>query len=306
MTEELPFDDALDAMPRQLPLLPLRDVVLMPGAVVPLLVGRERSIRSLELAAEADKLLVVAAQRSPEIAEPRPRDLYDVGTIARVHQMMRLPDGTTKILIEGLFRVQLQAFVQAEDHLEAKLTAFETDTGGEVDLENDPELAALHRQVAEVFEEYALLHPRLPDEVAHTVHQSEDPVRRADAATAYLAVKATERQTVLAEADLGKRLRRVLQLLRREVEILRVEERLDVEVKGQIESARKEAYLNERMRAIRKELGYDEEDDDEVEEYVRKVEDADMSEEAREVAHKEISRLAKMAPMSPESTVIRH
>jgi ATP-dependent Lon protease len=306
MTEDSLFDDALDALPRQLPLLPLRDVVLMPGAVVPLLVGRERSIRSLEIAAESDKLLVVAAQRSADIAEPRPRDLFAVGTIARVHQMMRLPDGTTKILIEGLYRVNLQAFVQAEDHLEAKISAFESDARTGTDLGEDPELAALHRQVADVFEEYARLHPRLPDEVAHTVRQSEDPVRRADAAAAYLSVKAEERQTVLAEVDLAQRLRRVLQLLRREVEILRVEERLDVEVKGQIESARKEAYLNERMRAIRKELGYEEEDDDEVEEYVRKVEEAEMSEEAREVAHKEIGRLAKMAPMSPESTVIRH
>jgi ATP-dependent Lon protease len=305
MTEDRHSDDRSDALPRQLPLLPLRDVVLMPGAVVPLLVGRERSIRSLEIAAEHQKLLAVATQRHGEVSDPIGEDLFDVGTIARVHQMLRLPDGTTKILVEGLHRVHVDRLLDVEDHLEGRLTPLEADTAAD-HLADDTEFVALSRQLAESFEEYVHLQPRLPDEVSRTVAQTEDVARRADAAAAYLLIPAAEKQKLLDEVDIEARTRAVIGLLRREIEILRVEERLEEEVKDQIEVGQKEAYLNERMRAIRKELGYGEEDDDEVEEYLEKIESADMSDEAREVAHKEIARLAKMAPMSPESTVIRH
>ena len=304
MTDDRLFDDTMDSLPRQLPLLPLRDVVLMPGAVVPLLVGRERSIRSLDIAADHSKLLAVATQRSSDVTDPSGEDLYDVGTLARVHQMLRLPDGTTKILVEGLQRVRIDHVLEGDDHLEARLSTYATDD--ESAVPGTTETIALHRQLAEVFETYVGLQPRLPEEVARTVAQTDDPARRADAAAAYLLVPSIEKQQLLAEVDLLARTRRVIQLLRREIEILRVEERLDEEVKDQIDEGRKEAYLNERMRAIRKELGYGDEDDDEVEEYLDKIENVDLSDEAREVAHKEITRLAKMAPMSPESTVIRH
>lgn len=302
MTDDRLFDDTADALPRQLPLLPLRDVVLMPGAVIPLLVGRERSIRSLELASENAKLLAVTTQRSSDTSDPGAADLYLVGNVARVHQMLRLPDGTTKILVEGLHRVTISEILDTGDHLEARLAPYATH---EVD-DDDTEMVAVGRQLAETFEEYARLQPRLLDEVARTVAQTEHLGRRADAAAAYMMLATYEKQELLAEPDPVARVRAVMALLRREIEILRVEERIEEEVKDQIDEGRKEAYLNERMRAIKKELGYDADEDDEVEEYLEKIELADMSDEAREVAHKEISRLAKMAPMSPESTVIRH
>jgi len=302
MTDDRLFDDSDDSIPRQLPLLPLRDVVLVPGAVIPLLVGRERSIRSLDVASEHAKLLAVTTQRRSETSDPSAADLYEVGTLARVHQMLRLPDGTTKILVEGLQRVRIEEILDVDDHLEARLVVFPTGSIGA----DDTQVVALGRQLIEAFDEYARLHPRLPDEVARTVSQTEDLARRADAAAAYVLVSPEEKQSLLVESDPVVRLRAILELLRREIEILRVEERIEEEVKDTLDEGRKEVYLNERMRAIKKELGYDADDDDEVEEYLEKIETADMSDEAREVAHKEISRLAKMAPMSPESTVIRH
>jgi ATP-dependent Lon protease len=239
--------------PQRLPLLPLRDVVLLPGAVVPLLVGREKSIRSLSVAAEADKLLIVAAQRDPEITEPTEDDVYRTGTISRIHQMLRLPDGTTKILVEGLQRAHLAGFVDRRGHLEALIEAFET-TG-----EEDPtELEAASRQLEELFNTYVQLNRRLPEEVAVTVSHIEEPQRRADTIAAYLTVKPSAKQDFLSESDVSRRLRRLIDLLHREIEILRVEQRIDGEVKQQVEQNQKEAYLNERLRAIRKEFGYGE------------------------------------------------
>jgi ATP-dependent Lon protease len=274
-------DDEILEIPQQLPLVPLRDVVLLPGAVVPLLVGRERSVRSLELASEADKLLAVTVQRKPETADPKARDLREIGTVARVHQMLRLPDGTTKILVEGLHRIHITSFVDATDHLAAVIELVEAEAAV------DPmELEALIRQSVELFGKYAAAHQRLPDEVMNSVNQIGDALRRADAIGAWMVLPASEKQELLEEVDPVRRVRRLVHLLHREVEILRVEERIE--------------------RAIRKELGYGEDEDDEIEEYLHKIENTEMSEEARDVAHKEIARLAKMAPMSPESTVTRH
>jgi ATP-dependent Lon protease len=293
-------DDELLEIPQQLPLVPLRDVVLLPGAVVPLLVGRERSVRSLELASDDDKLLAVTVQRKPETSDPSAADLHEIGTVARIHQMLRLPDGTTKILVEGLHRIRIETFVEATDHLAAVIELVEAEAAA------DPmELEALLRQSTELFGEYANAQHRLPEEVVNSVNQIGDGLRRADAIGAWVALPAPVKQELLEEFDPVRRLHHLVKLLRREIEILRVEERIEGEVKDQVEKDQKEAYLYERMRAIRKELGYGE-DDDEIEEYLHKIEANEMSEEAREVAHKEIARLAKMAPMSPESTVTRH
>ncbi len=300
MTEDNHMDEEVMVLPSELPLLPLRDVVLFPRAVVPLLVGRERSVNSLRAAAEADKLLAVTAQREADIAEPREEDLYAVGTVARVHQMMHLPDGTTKILIEGLQRVRIPQVLERDDHLVAGLAPFEADS-----FENATEMEALHRSLEELFGEYARLQHRLPEDLATTVDQIPDLLVKTDTIAAYIAVKANQKQRVLDEPDPETRVRHLLDILHHEIEILRVEQRIEGEVKGQVEQGHKEAYLNEQLRAIRRELGYSD-DDDEMEEYIKKVEEAEMSEEAREVGHKEISRLAKMPPMSPESAIIRH
>jgi ATP-dependent Lon protease len=294
-------DDELLEIPQQLPLVPLRDVVLLPGAVVPLLVGRERSVRSLELASDTGKLLAVTVQLKPETTDPTGADLRDIGTVARIHQMLRLPDGTTKILVEGLHRIRINSFVEATDHLAAIVELVEAEAA------TDPtELEALLRQSSELFGQYANAQHRLPEEVVSSVNQIGDGLRRADAIGAWMVLPAPVKQELLEEIDPVRRLHRLVQLLHREIEILIVEERLDGEVKDQVEKGQKEAYLYERLRAIRKELGFGDEDDDEIEEYLHKVESTEMSEEAREVAHKEVARLAKMAPMSPESTVTRH
>jgi ATP-dependent Lon protease len=300
VTEENAFDDDVMVLPSELPLLPLRDVVLFPRAVVPLLVGRERSVNSLRAAADGGKLLAVTAQRESDISEPREKDLYAVGAVARVHQMMHLPDGTTKILIEGLQRVRLSQVREHEDHLVAALEPFETE-----DLDDSTESEALERSLEESFAEYARLQHRLPEDLFSSVEQIHDLLAKADTIAAYMAVRAAQKQRVLEEPDPERRVRHLLDVLHHEIEILRVEQRIEGEVKGQVEQGHKEAYLNEQLRAIRRELGYGD-DDDEMEEYLKKIEEAEMSEEAREVGHKEISRLAKMPPMSPESAIIRH
>jgi ATP-dependent Lon protease len=287
-------------LPEALPLLPLRDVVIFPGAVVPLLVGRERSIRALKTAADKDKLLVVTAQREADISEPGREDLYEIGTIARIHQVLRVPDGTTKILLEGLSRARISGFSDSGEH-----TVVEVDVLEAQPVSSSTEAEALSRQIYDLFVEYVELNRRLPDEISATVAHVDEPVRRCDTIAAYLLVRVATKQRLLAEADPLVRMGELVTVLGREVEILRVEHRIEGEVKSQVERSQKEFYLNEQMRAIRKELGYEADEDDEIEEYVKKIQTSQMSDEAREVAHKEIGRLAKMAPMSPEGAVIR-
>ncbi len=284
----------------KLPLLPLRDVVIFPGAVLPLLVGREKSIRALKVASEGDKLLVVTAQKEADVADPTEEDLYRIGTIVRVHQIARLPDGTTRILIEGLGRARIRRFFDRSEYLEVRVEELETALA-----EQSTEFEALSRQLLDSFTEYVGLNRRLTDEVAVSVGHIEDVERRVDTMCAYLMARVSSKQRLLAETDLMRRMRELAHVLHREVEILRVEQRIEGEVKKQVEKGQKEFYLNEQLRAIRKELGYGADDDDEIEELVRKIEDTGMTDEARDVALKEVGRLAKMAPMSPESSVIR-
>ncbi len=284
-----------------LPLLPLRDVVIFPGAVVPLLVGREKSIRALTLASENEKLLVVVAQKDPEISEPVAKDLYEVGSIARIHQMLRLPDGTTKILIEGLSRARILEFLEEPDHQRAHVEVIEAE-----ELAGNAEIEALHRQIRELFADYVDLNRRLPSELVSGVGQIDDPVQLADSVAGTLLVRVAIKQSLLAEVEPQARLSELINVLRHELEILQVEHRIEGEVKDQVEKGQKEYYLNEQLRAIRKELGYGADEDEEIDEYIKKVDAAGMSDEAREIAHKEIGRLAKMAPMAPEGTVIRN
>ncbi len=293
-------EEELESVPQKLPLLPLRDVVIFPGAVVPLLVGRERSIRALDAAADGDKLLVVTAQREPDVGDPRPEDLYALGTLVRIHQVLRLPDGTTKILIEGLSRIEITDYADENRYWEVEFSVRE--------VEPEPpstELEALSRQVTELFEEYVHLHKRIPEEAMTTVQRIEDPDSLADAVASQLAIPVAVRQELLAKSVISPRLRQIATVLRREIEILSVERRIEGEVKQQVEKGQKEFYLNEQLRAIRKELGYGPEEDDEIEALIERIEKARMSEEAHDIALKEVGRLAKMAPMSPESTVTR-
>ena len=293
-------DDELESVPNKLPLLPLRDVVIFPGAVVPLLVGRERSILALNAANDADKLLVVTAQREPEVSDPSPDDLYALGTLVRIHQVLRLPDGTTKILIEGLSRVEITGYSDEDGYWSVEFSICEIEVASP-----STELEALSRQVNDLFEEYVHLHKRIPEDAITTVQRIEDADHLADAVASQLLIPVATRQELLAKTAIMPRLREIATVLRREIEILSVERRIEGEVKQQVEKGQKEFYLNEQLRAIRKELGYGPEEDDEIEELIERIENAGMSEEAHDIALKEVGRLAKMAPMSPESTVTR-
>jgi len=293
-------DDEDYTVPAQLPLLPLRDVVVFPYMVTPLLVGRAASVAAVEAAMEADKLLCVAAQREADTEEPGRDGLYDVGTVIRVLQVIRTPDETLKILVEGLARVDLGDLVDRDDHLAiaVALRADETEQG--------PRIEALSRSIKDRFKDYVRLNKRLPDEVLLSVLNLEEIDRMADSISAYILGKTSLKQELLAEPSLRTRLSRINQILADELEILEIEQRIDSEVQSQVQKNQREFYLNEQLRAIRKELGYHSDDDSEVEEYVQKIEASDLPPEIREAAQREISRLARMPGMSPEATVVRN
>jgi len=278
------------------PLLPLRDVVLFPGLVVPLLVGRERSIAALSSAFEQDRLLAVTAQRDPEAVQPQSEDLFEIGTLARIHQSVRLPDGTTKVIIEGLGRIRILNFAEHDKHAVVHAETMEDVVEGDV--------AASTEQIVRLFGDYVRLNPKLPEDAATAIGQIEEPGRMTDVVASSLMVRVDAKQRLLAQIDVAARQLELLEILRREVEILRVEAAIEGEVRSQSVGDDKDAEFHERMRALREDISQDGED--ELEELLRQVEAAEMTQEATEAAHKEIARLAKMAPMSPESTVIRH
>ncbi len=287
-------------VPSRLPLLPLRDVVVFPFMVTPLLVGRAASVAAVEAAMTEDKLLCVAAQRESEVDDPRLDDLFGVGTVIKVLQVIRTPDETLKILVEGLARVDLSELETVEDHLVVRVDPLAETT------ETGPQIEALTRSIKDRFKDYVRLNKRLPDEVLLSVLNLEEIGRMADSISAYILGKTSTKQELLAEPSLRSRLTRINQILADELEILEIEQRIDTEVQSQVHKNQREFYLNEQLRAIRKELGYNADDDSEVEEYVQKLEASDLTKEAREVAQREISRLARMPGMSPEATVVRN
>ncbi|MBE0565840.1 MAG: endopeptidase La, partial [Krumholzibacteria bacterium] len=285
---------------RRLPLLPLRDVVVFPSMVTPLLVGRPASVAAVEAAMERDKLLCVIAQRSPETEEPQAGDLFEVGTVIRVLQIIRTPDETLKILVEGVARVHVDDVHEAGTFLEVDQRPMQ-EQGAE-----GTEAEALSRSIKERFKEYVRLNKRLPDEVLLSVLNLDDIVRMTDSISAYILGKVPLKQDLLEEPSLARRLSRINQVLANELDILEVEARIDSEVQSQVQRNQREFYLNEQLRAIRKELGYTADEDTEIEEYAQRIEDSDMSAEALDVARREVARLERMSPMSPEATVVRN
>ncbi len=284
----------------RLPLLPLRDVVVFPFMVTPLLVGRPRSVAALEAAVDRDKYLCVAAQKDPETEEPGPDDLYRVGTVIKVLQIIRTPDETLKILVEGVARVHLAAFRETENHVEVDVVPLP-----EI-VEQDAEVEALHRSIKERFKEYVRLNKRLPDEILLSVLNMDDIARMADSISAYIVGKVPQKQELLEETSLKNRLRRINQVLADELEILAIEQRIDSEVQSQVQKNQREFYLNEQLRAIRKELGYGGDDEGEVDDYRERIANARLPKEVRQVAERELGRLARMPAMSPEATVVRN
>lgn len=287
-------------LPGELPLLPLRDVVVFPYMVTPLLVGRSRSVAAVEAAMERDKFLCVIAQKEPETEEPAEDDLYEFGTVIKVLQIIRTPDETLKILVEGVARVRVEKVVLAEGFLEVDISSVEEtrSTGTEVE--------ALSRSIKERFKNYVRLNKRLPDEVLLSVLNIEEIARMADSISAYILGRVPVKQELLEEPDLSRRLKRINQILADELDILEVEQRIDGEVQSQVQRNQREFYLNEQLRAIRKELGFTADEDSEIEEYSSRIDDSFMSDEAVEIARREVNRLERMSPMSPEATVVRN
>jgi ATP-dependent Lon protease len=282
-----------------LPLLPLRDVVVYPHLVIPLFVGRAKSVRALELASEHNKQILLVAQKSPNKDEPDASDLYDVGTVATVLQMLKLPDGTVKVLVEGVHRAKVIEFIETEDCFAAKAEL--------IDLGQDEasETQALMRTVFTQFDQYVKLNKKIPPEILTSLATIDDAGRLADTITAHLSLKLEEKQRILEMFSVSERLEHLLSLLEAEIDILQVEKRIRGRVKRQMEKSQREYYLNEQVKAIQKELGEQDENAD-FDELEKRIKSARMPKEALTKVAAEMKKLKMMSPMSAEATVVRN
>ncbi|MBB3173483.1 ATP-dependent Lon protease [Endobacter medicaginis] len=280
--------------------LPLRDIVVFPHMIVPLFVGREKSVRALEAVAREDKQILLVAQRNAAQDDPGVEDIYEVGTISTILQMLKLPDGTVKVLVEGGQRARITEFVETEAHFEAKVEpiAEEADASGEVE--------ALARTVVQQFEQYIKLNKKIAPEVLVSLNQIEDAGKLADTIASHLSLKVAEKQETLEIGRVSERLERVFAHMESEIGVMQVEKRIRNRVKRQMEKTQREYYLNEQMKAIQKELGEGEEGRDETAEIEEKIKKTRLSREARDKAMGELKKLRGMSPMSAESTVVRN
>jgi len=286
--------------PRLLPLLPLRDIVIFPYMVTPLFVGRTQSIGALENASDNDKFIFLLSQKDPKNDSPEEDDLYQVGTVGKVLQLLKLPDGTVKVLVEGSWRGQVRSFVQHDDFLQAVVEPLaET-------LTDSAEVEAVMRAIKTSFEIYIGLSKKIPAEVSTTISGINDPSRLADTVAGHLQVPIADKQDILEFIDTSQRLEHILVLLEQEIEILQVEGRIRSRVKNQMERSQKEYYLNEQMRAIQKELGGQDEFKQEILHFEEQIKKKKMSKEATEKAQVELRKLKMMSPMSAEATVVRN
>ncbi len=284
---------------RAYPVLPLRDIVVFPHMIVPLFVGREKSIRALEEVMRSDTFILLATQKNASDDDPSTDSIYEVGTLASVLQLLKLPDGTVKVLVEGVERAKILKYTGRVDYYEADATSLQDATGERVEAE------ALARSVVTEFEGYVKLNKKVSPEVIGVVQQIDDYGRIADTVASHLAVKIADKQGILETASVGERLEKVLGLMESEISVLQVEKRIRTRVKRQMEKTQREYYLNEQMKAIQKELG-DEEGRDELAELEDKIKKIKLSKEAREKATHELKKLRQMSPMSAEATVVRN
>jgi ATP-dependent Lon protease len=281
------------------PVLPLRDIVVFPHMIVPLFVGREKSIRALEDVMRHDKRILLVAQRDAADDDPAPENIFEMGTLASVLQLLKLPDGTVKVLVEGNERARIKGFTDRSDFIEARAEI------APVSLGDPGETEALARTVVSQFDSYVKLNKKVPQEALATIAQIEDPAKLADTVAAHIAVKIGEKQELLEVLPVNERLERVYALMEGEISVLQVEKRIRSRVKRQMEKTQREYYLNEQMKAIQKELG-DGEERDEVAELEHRIAKTRLSKEARERALAEVKKLKHMSPMSAEATVIRN
>src|SRR5437660_6689622 len=284
---------------RAYPVLPLRDIVVFPHMIVPLFVGREKSIRALEEVMRNDTFILLATQKNASDDDPATDAIFEVGTLASVLQLLKLPDGTVKVLVEGAERAKIQQYTTRADYYEAEAAVLADTTGEPVEAE------ALTRSVVTEFEGYVKLNKKVSPEVVGVVQQITDYGKIADTVASHLAVKISDKQAILETTAVSQRLEKVLGLMESEISVLQVEKRIRTRVKRQMEKTQREYYLNEQMKAIQKELG-DEEGRDEMSELEERIKSTKFTKEAREKALGELKKLRQMAPMSAEATVVRN
>jgi len=292
--ELLPADQQI------LPVLPLRDVVVYPHMVIPLFVGREKSIQALDSAMEGNKQIMLVAQRSAALDDPKADDIYRTGTIATILQLLKLPDGTVKVLVEGLERAQTVRYIETDKQFIAEVTLLKST------LVSEREAEVLGRSVLNQFDQYVKLNNKIPPEVLSSLASIEDVGRLSDTIAAHMTLKVDERQSLLELLNVRERLEKLMAIMESELDLLQVEKRVRGRVKRQMEKSQREYYLNEQMKAIQKELGELEDVPNEIEELTRKIEKSGMPKEAKKKASAELNKLKMMSPMSAEATVVRN
>jgi ATP-dependent Lon protease len=299
MTSAKPKPPLIPGQSRPYPVLPLRDIVVFPHMIVPLFVGREKSIRALEEVMRSDTFILLATQKNASDDDPATGAIYEIGTLASVLQLLKLPDGTVKVLVEGAARAKVESYSERTEYYEAAAVVLADSSGEQVEAE------ALARSVINEFENYVKLNKKVSPEVVGVVQQIEDYAKLADTVASHLAVKIPDKQLILETPSVTERLEKVLGLMESEISVLQVEKRIRTRVKRQMEKTQREYYLNEQMKAIQKELG-DEEGKDELAEIEDKIKKTKLSKEAREKATHELKKLRQMSPMSAEATVVRN
>jgi len=301
MEHEDKTSEVIDNPTQVVPVLPLRDVVVYPHMVIPLFVGREKSIQALEAAMAADKKILLVAQKSAEVDDPQADDIHRVGTLSTILQLLKLPDGTVKVLVEGAERARVVHYLTKDDYFAAQITAIEAP-----DQSENREVEVLMRSLLSQFDQYVKLNKKVPPEILTSLSGIDDAGRLADTIAAHMSLKLDEKQHILEIEDVRARLEHLLGLVEGEIDILQVEKRIRSRVKQQMEKSQREYYLNEQMKAIQKELGDLEDAPNELEELAKRIEKARMPKEAREKAVGELNKLKQMSPMSAEATVVRN
>ncbi len=282
------------------PVLPLRDIVVFPHMIVPLFVGREKSVKALEAVMQDDKQILLSSQIDPSVDDPTADGIYDAGVLANVLQLLKLPDGTVKVLVEGRSRVRITQFVQNEHFFEAFAEELIEVPG------DDAAVTALLGSVGEEFQRYTKVKKNIPEEALVAVSETQDPAKLADLVAGHLGVEVDQKQELLETLSVAERLEKVYGLMQGEMSVLQVEKKIKTRVKSQMERTQREYYLNEQMKAIQKELGDSEDGSNEVAELEEKIEETKLSKEAREKAEAEVKKLKSMSPMSAEATVVRN
>ncbi len=281
------------------PVLPLRDIVVFPHMIVPLFVGREKSIKALEEVMRSDTFILLATQKNASDDDPATADIFEIGTLASVLQLLKLPDGTVKVLVEGAQRAKVLKYTDRSEYFEADAVVLDDHLGEHVEAE------AMARSVVNEFENYVKLNKKVSPEVVGVVQQIDDHAKLADTIGSHLQVKIADKQALLETASVPEQLEKVLGLMESEISVLQVEKRIRTRVKRQMEKTQREYYLNEQMKAIQKELG-DEDGKDELAELDDKIKKTKLSKEARDKAQHEMKKLRQMSPMSAEATVVRN